>query len=175
MNYETTGEIEEAVVRHFNARKNVIVPNVSWGMFPYELDLCILNNDSLYASEVEIKISKSDLKADAKKNHSHDKNGNYIKYLWFAMPKKLMGCEDLVPENAGILYIDKWGFSKIFRKAIANKLAKKWDYEKAFKLARLGTLRIWDLKRSLRESRDQYRLTREKLKQYEPIIKTVLS
>jgi len=67
------------------------------------------------------KISKSDLKADAKKNHNHDKNGNYIKYLWFAMPKKLMGCEDLVPENAGIIYIDKWGFSKIFRKANVNK------------------------------------------------------
>ena len=41
MNYETTAEMELAVVRHFNARKNVIVPNVSWGMFPYELDLCM--------------------------------------------------------------------------------------------------------------------------------------
>jgi len=174
MNYETTGEIEEAVVRHFGARKNVVVPNVSWGMFPYELDLCILNNDSLYASEVEIKISKSDLKADAKKNHNHDKNGNYIKYLWFAMPKKLMGCEDLVPENAGILYIDKWGFSKIFRKPIANKLAKKWDYEKAFKLARLGTLRIWDLKKSLNENVRQYRLLRESIKEKNETVQKVV-
>jgi len=168
MNYETTAEMELAVVMHFHARKNVIVPNVSWGMFPYELDLCVLNNDSLYASEVEIKISKSDLKADAKKQHHHDKNGNYIKYLWFAMPEKLRGCEELVPENAGILYINKHGFGNVFRKPVVNPMAKKWDYEKAFKLARLGTLRIWDLKRNLGEQARQYHLIRERLEKYEP-------
>ena len=155
MNYETTGEIEEAVVRHFNARKNVIVPNVSWGMFPYELDLCMLNLAGMYASEIEIKISKSDLKADGKKHHCHDKNGNFIKYLWFAMPDKLKGCEDLVPENAGILYINKYGYGKIFRKPVVNPVARKWDYEKAFKLARLGTLRIWSLKRKTRELQER--------------------
>ena len=155
MNYETTGEIELAVVRHFIARKNVIVPNVSWGMFPYELDLCVLNNDSLYASEVEIKISKPDLKADGKKHHNHDVNGNFIKYLWFAMPDKLKGCEYLVPVNAGILYVNKYGYATVFRKPVVNPMAKKWDYEKAFKLARLGTLRIWDLKRKVMDLRER--------------------
>jgi len=165
MNYETTAEMELAVVMHFHARKNVIVPNISWGMFPYELDLCVLNNDSLYASEVEIKISKSDLKADAKKQHHHDKNGNYIKYLWFAMPEKLRGCEELVPENAGILYINKNGFGNVFRKPVVNPMAKKWDYEKAFKLARLGTLRIWDLKRKVIGITKDYQKFRESIKE----------
>jgi len=145
MNYETTKEIEIAVAEFFGVRKNVIVSNVFWGMFPYELDLCILNK-GFYATEVEIKISKSDLKADSKKWHRHDQNYNYIKYLWFAMPEKMKGCEDMVPQNAGIFFVSKNGFVNIFRKPISNKLAKKWDMEKAFKLGRLGSMRTWDLK-----------------------------
>ena len=160
MNYETTKEIEIAIARYFNTRKNVIVPNASWGIFKYELDLCILNTN-MFASEVEIKISKSDLKADSKKKHHHDKNGNYIKYLWFAMPKKMKGCEEFVPENAGILYVNIDGHVSVFRKPTANKNAKKWTYENAFKLARLGTLRIWNLKTEILKLKEEKKKIKE--------------
>ena len=148
MNYETAKEIELVIAKYFGIRKNIIIPNVSHGMFSYEMDLCILSVIGMYATEVEIKISKSDLKADAKKRHHHNsyRNGNLIKYLWFAMPEKLKGNEELVQSNAGILYVNKRGFVSIARKPIANKIAKKWDYKNAFKLARLGTLRMWNLK-----------------------------
>jgi hypothetical protein len=149
MKYETCAEIELAVAHHFGERGYVIVPNVSWGMFMYELDLCALNNVSLYASEIEIKVSKSDLKRDMKKNHHHDRNDNYIKYLWFAMPYKMLGCEEFVPDNAGIMFVHDTGWCEIVRKPKANKFAKKWGIEKAFDLARLGTFRIWTLKRAL--------------------------
>lgn len=151
MNYETTPEVEMAVVRYFGTRKNVVVPNVSWGMFGYELDLCILNCQSFYASEVEIKISKGDLKHDSKKDHHHDRNGNLIRQLWFAMPEKMRGCEEFVPENAGIMFVDRYGRVTCARQPQINKLAKKWTYENAFKLARLGTLRIWNLKEIIKQ------------------------
>jgi hypothetical protein len=148
MNYETSFEIEIAVAHYFGTTTHVIVPNVSWGMFGYELDLCILNNNSFYASEVEIKISKADLKRDSLKRHNHDRNGNLIKSLWFAMPEKLKnkGCDILVPESAGILYVGKNGNVVQDRKPVPSKFAKKWTYADAFKLARLGTLRTWNLK-----------------------------
>jgi len=161
MDYETTREMEVAVARYFNARKNVIVPNVSWGMFKYEMDLCMLNMVSMYASEVEIKVSKADLKADAKKEHHHDSPS--IKYLWFAMPDKMVGCEDLVPENAGIIYINKHGYGRTFRKPKANAVAQRWDFEKAFKLARLGTLRIWDLKEACNKAKRDCQMARKQL------------
>ena len=145
MNFETTYEIEMAITRHIGTKDNVIIPNLSFGLFPYELDLCILNRN-LYASEVEIKISKSDLKADAKKNHHHDRNGNYIKYLWFAMPEKMNCCLDLVPDRAGIYLVDSKGHVRIARKPKQNKLVKRWDYKMAFRLARLGTIRLWAVK-----------------------------
>jgi hypothetical protein len=146
MDYETVGEIEVAVARHFGTRKHVIVPNVSHGMFNYEMDLCMLNLRSMYASEVEIKISKSDLKADAKKVHHHECSS--IRYLWFAMPEKLRNCEEYVPAGAGILLVTTTGYVAEIRKP-AVRPTSKWSYEKAFRLARLGTLRIWNLKQIL--------------------------
>lgn len=149
MNYETSREIEVAVADHFGVQTHTIVPNVSWGLFGYELDLCVLNHRSFYASEVEIKISKGDLKRDGKKHHQHDRNGNAIRFLWFAMPEKLSGCEDLVPEHAGIMLIGKDGRVKIVRKPMGNRAAIKWEPYQAYLLARLGTMRTWTLKRAI--------------------------
>lgn len=145
-NYETAFEIEIAIANHFGKRDHTIVPNVSWGMFPYELDLCILNNRSLYADEVEIKISKSDLKRDLKKAHNHDWNQNLIRRLWFAMPENMSNCIEYVPDRAGIILVSATGSSRIIREPKINKLAKKWTHEQAFKLARLGVLRFWNIK-----------------------------
>lgn len=149
MNYQTCTEIEVAISRHFGITKYVIVPNVSWGMFRYELDLCLLNHRSLYAYEVEIKVSKSDLKRDAAKWHHHNWNYDLIRCLYFAMPEKMRDCADLVPERAGILLVDPKGHVQTLREPKPNPAAKKWTYEQAYKLARLGTMRTWTMKRNL--------------------------
>lgn len=150
MNYTTTPEIEVAVANHFGARTHVIVPNVSWGMFNYELDLVVLNIRSMYASEIEIKISKSDLKRDQQKRHHHD--SNMMKWLWFAIPHDLVRAWELIPDRAGILCVEEDGKVLVLRKPAINTTARKWDYRDAYKLARLGTLRIWDLRRNLNQS-----------------------
>ena len=144
MNYETSAEIEIAIAHHFGVLKCIIIPNLN-GMFYYELDLCILSK-ALYAAEVEIKISKGDLKRDAKKHHCHDWNFDFIKSLWFAMPDKMKGCEEFVPEKAGILFVSTKGKVMEFRKPKINTAAKKWPVEKALALARLGMIRMWNLK-----------------------------
>ena len=146
MNYETTAEMEMAVSYYFGTRRNLIVPNVSWGMFLYEMDLVVLRRDSLYAGEVEIKVSRSDLKRDQKKNHCHDRNRNMIKCLWFAVPEKLSNCLEFVPERAGFLTVASGGRVVVVRKPLANPLARKWSVEDALKLTRLGLLRYWDMK-----------------------------
>ena len=145
-NFETCGEIELAVSDYFGTRTHIIVPNVSWGLFGYELDMCILNEKSMYASEVEIKISKADLKRDGKKWHKHEWNYGYIRQLWFAMPEKMECCTEFVPIDAGVILVDKKGKVRIVRKPKPNVNAKKWPIEQALKLARLGTMRIWNLK-----------------------------
>lgn len=148
MNYQTCSEIEVAISNYFDPRNYVIVPNVSWGMFGYELDLCLLNNKSFYAYEVEIKVSKSDLKKDALKQHHHNWNGNMIRGLYFAMPERMRDCIELVPARAGVLLVSETGSVDKVRECKPES-AKKWNYEDAYKLARLGTLRVWQMKRDL--------------------------
>jgi len=153
----TTREIEVAIAEWLGVRERLTVPNVSWGLNMHECDLLTLNKSG-YASEIEIKVSKSDLKADANKSHLH--RSNRIRYLYFAMPKGMACCEEFVPVQAGIVLVsndgDGYGYKlryrcELVRRPITNKYARKFTPEEISDLARLGTLRIWALKRRILE------------------------
>lgn len=142
-------DIEIAVARLFNPRVNIIVPNITWGMgFDYELDMLILTKSG-YGYEIEIKISKSDFLADMKKRHFHD--SKKIKKFYYAMPDYLLKkCEQHIPDDCGIIGISN-GRATITREAkIRNKF--KFTTTDMLNLARLGTMRIWTLKRIIRDS-----------------------
>ncbi len=143
----TTLEMEIAIMNHFNIRQNIIVPNILWSFFNHEADIIILSK-SKYATEIEIKISKADLKKDKEKNHCHE--SEMIKYLWFAVPKKLTGFAlTEIPEKAGLIevrenkgsvYINK------IREPQLNSNHRKWTDRERTKLAELGCMRILGLK-----------------------------
>jgi len=63
----TTPEMECALAGWFDYRQNLIVPCVYWGVgyYTHECDLLIVSRAG-YVTEVEIKISRSDLRADAR-------------------------------------------------------------------------------------------------------------
>jgi hypothetical protein len=63
-------DIEIAVARFYGVRANLIVPNASWGAGVHECDLLICSNAN-YLTEIEIKVSKGDIKKDLKKRHQH--------------------------------------------------------------------------------------------------------
>ena len=145
MNYETANEIELAIAKFFGIRKYVIVPNVSWGFLQYEADMLILTS-SLYAWEVEIKVSVADLLRDQHKRHSHD--SPYVRRLWFAIPECLESSADHIPFRAGILVVKKNGKVVQCRKPkILN--CRKLSETDSFKIARLGVMRIWSLKEKI--------------------------
>ena len=153
------GEIEFALAQHFGWRANIVVPNVFWGLgFRHELDLMVLR-PSGWATEIEIKTSLSDLKADAKKGHLH--RSKRIKELYFAFPYP----EDLdkwcqhVQENAGILLIKKDRYSGspvvvVHRSAVKNTGARKINPEEKMKLLELAHMRIWSLKHTIMNTKE---------------------
>lgn len=146
-----TLEIEITLASWFGYRQNLIVPNVSWGLNIHECDLFIVSQAG-YATEVEIKISKADLKKDADKPHKHQ--SDLIKNLYFAIPEKLEGCVEYIPERAGIIIVYRLKhhddlFCKVLRKPKPNKTARKLTDEERYIVARLGALRIWGLKSGL--------------------------
>jgi len=145
-------DIEIALARYFNFRTNVIVPNISWGMFNHECDLLLLSPAG-YATEIEIKISKSDLIADKKKLHKH--NDHKIKNLYFAIPTYLRHCIKHIPDKAGIILIDQKKHCEIIRKPRSNKTPYKFTDPDKFLIARLGTMRIWGLKERIEQYKNK--------------------
>ena len=153
----TAADIELAVSKHFGHRTTLMVPNVSWGWgLRYEADMVVIRSG--YAMEIEIKVTAADIVADTKKFHSHD--AKVFRMLWFAVPEALAG-HPRIPAKAGIMaYCQRVyhpGTSseysvptiEVRRAPQINKAATKISDEQRFGLARLGAMRIWDLKTAL--------------------------
>ncbi len=144
----TTLEMEIALAKFFNPRTNLIIPNVSWGMFNHECDLIIVGKSGLIR-EIEIKISKLDLLAEKKKRHEH--KDKMISRLYFAIPEKLLPYIEHIPSHAGILSVSrfrKYYRTKIIRPAKTIGKYKLSDTDR-FQLMRLSNLRIWGLKEKI--------------------------
>ncbi len=142
----TTLEIELAVSRFFDERRHLMVPNVSWGLGLHECDMLIVTKNG-YANEVEIKINRYDLRADGKKRHQH--KSNLIKRLFFAIPAELLEFQGYIPERAGVLVANGTGWVRLIRPAQINKQAKPLNPEQILCLGRLASMRIWSLKETL--------------------------
>ena len=155
--------MEIALASWFDYRVNLIVPNVYWGfdLDMHECDLLIVSKAG-YMTEVEIKISKADLKKDREKLHGHR---NYrIKYLYFAVPEKLEAAAlEFAPERAGIITVrDEDNIPGVYpyhpkckriRAPTRIKNVSKMTDRERYKVARLGALRIWSLKQKVIDAR----------------------
>jgi hypothetical protein len=154
-----TSDVEFAVARYFNPRINLIVPNVYWGLgFSYELDLLICSPAG-YCTEVEIKVVKSDIKAEEKKSHRHD--SKKIRRFFYAVPDYIQDCEYL-PMDCGLITVDKNLFCKTIRAPRVNKIARPLREDEYITLLKLGCMRIWTLKETLADIRRRRELQRTK-------------
>lgn len=70
----------------FNQRSDIMVPNVSWGLLPYEADFVSVSRSG-YMTEVEIKRSFQDFKKDFTKEHNHDDERVYRFY--YCVPESI--------------------------------------------------------------------------------------
>lgn len=142
-----TIEMELALSSYFSPKQNLVIPNVSWGFGIHECDLLVMTKTK-YLYEVEIKVSKADLIKDKDKYHSHI--SNKIRKLYFAIPEELEQHVEHIPERAGIILVGKYTnghtWCRKLREARVNNIAPKIGIDDAYKLARLGSLRIWSLK-----------------------------
>ena len=160
----TTFEIEIALMKYIGPRKNIVIPNVSWGFNMHECDLLVVSGAG-YLTEVEIKISAADLKKDVGKTHGHW--DDRIKYLYFAIPEKLKTHTEYIPQRAGVLLVnDKKRVVKI-RDAVKNKNCMKMSSAELITLYRLGCLRILSLCENVKNWRDNYYYIKKELEKYE--------
>lgn len=167
-----------AQIDNFNLRRNIVVPNVSWGLLEYEADFVSLSKSG-YLTEVEIKRSWEDFRKDFKKKHLHD--DPRISYFYYCVPKsiankvidalyvvepfdcgwckyKITGIKEGVPTNAGLITYDnhdwegnecEWIGIDFIAYAGRRKAARKLTDQEQLKLAHLGCMRLWDLKKKI--------------------------
>ncbi len=153
----TVKEIQQGIVSCgiWNFRQNIFIPNVSWGLLPYEADMLIMDKSG-YVTEIEIKRSWEDLMADFKKEHSHDAVQVYR--LYFCIPEGLVErfCEwyekyyiDGGTMNFGLLSYNELGeVKKRGGCGYAEQMSRrKLFIEERLQLARLGCMRLWNSKK----------------------------
>lgn len=150
------GHMEVAVAKLIGWRQHTIVPNVSWGLgLRHEADMLVLDKSNRL-TEVEIKISKSDLKADLSKRHGHA--SSIISRLVYAVPDDLVEiASQILPNSVGIISVRWDGYigafkAKWVRNCKHNK-TRRPDDKQIIKMAQLGCMRIWSLKERLIESK----------------------
>lgn len=171
----TAREIARSLHLHvFNGRHLVVVPDCQWT--GHECDLLVVRRD-LRLVDVEIKISRSDLKADAGK----DKWFDFSPWRWgqertktprthppkiwkhyYAMPSEMWKDElaECIQPTSGILFIrdrDTHPLVTVRRQAKPNREAKAIDAEDVCDIARLSSDRMW---RAFNEI-DEWRRERE--------------
>lgn len=172
---DTTLTIEQIVnalahSAYFNCRRNVVVPNVSWGLLMYEADFVSMTKAGIL-TEIEIKRSWQDFRKDFEKKHQHD--DPRVSYFYYCVPKSIAekvmdalyvmepgangktlitGIKEGVPINAGLIVYECYDcfgrecVSITFRTTAGRrKAARKLFETEQFKLAHLGCMRIWDL------------------------------
>ncbi len=159
-----TLDIEIALLEDCKFNQNIVVPNVADGIIRYfgkqpnrtweklhECDILKVTKAG-YATEYEIKISKSDFKADFKKKHNHE--SKFIKQLYYVVPFELLEfAKEYVPKDAGLAYAKNDKIHYVINAPIREN-AFKWTNEEMFKLAKLGAMRIYNLKRNIAKLRN---------------------
>lgn len=157
-----TIDIELAIMRDFKFTQNIIVPNItnSMNVLPFETDMLVLTKAG-YATGFEIKVSKSDLKADFKKKHQvrindllegkrwFEKYYKKFKNFYYIVPEDLLqDALELVPEPLGVCYVSNMngriGFAR--SRTLFNY---KWSEAEMVNIMRLGTMRVYSLKKAL--------------------------
>ena len=133
---------------------DLMVPNVSYGLLSYEADFIIMTPNG-YLTEIEIKRSFEDFKADFKKEHRH--NDEKIYHFYFCVPeiildkvKSYLDKTYLYPSNIpalltynelGYITKQKYGYSGAYR----NEKPRKLFLEEQLKLAKLAAFRYWSI------------------------------
>lgn len=152
----TEASIQDALTARgalFDFRKYATVPNVSWGLFSalgHEADLLCLSKSGCF-HEVEIKVSKSDLRADKKKRYRLiGREPAAVRFRWYAVPwtlAKVALAE--VDSKFGVVEIDVNGKAKVLRRPKSNREARKPTQAEIVQFLRLGVMRMWSRRKAV--------------------------
>ena len=142
----------------FNPRTDIMVPNLSFGLLNHEADIAIINKSG-YLTDIEIKRSLDDLKADFKKKvfHKDDKVRNFCYCLPLSIKDKATEVFDTHQEEIKtvygteeykmptVLWYNENGVIKVEWGLFNVNKSRKLFLEEREKIAKLMSMRYWNL------------------------------
>lgn len=163
-------QIEDTIVRRYcNTREDIIIPNLSWGLLPYEIDLAVIKPNG-YMTEYEIKRSYSDLVADFKKAIYH--NDERVKYFHYVLPIGIkdkavaLFDEHMHDESYKAVFGSRYPSCLFYNERAQFVSQTSWDnllcgnhrklyLEEQLTVARLVSIRYWTMRQKIDDSRRQ--------------------
>lgn len=118
----TERDAQRVLARHFDPYQQTVVPNCYFA--GGEMDLLVVSKAG-YLIEVEIKLSRSDWKADAAKSKWSMPERRFVSRFYYAVPPELCPAAppEWVPPTCGILHLLE--FVREHRKAERMRAAPK--------------------------------------------------
>jgi hypothetical protein len=172
------GKVARILARNTFRDALCVLPNSMWT--GDEIDLLVVPA-CLRVVDVEIKISRADLKADAKKERWWRRPPYqdvapapvvYPRHVWkhyFALPVDVWKHEllEFVQPISGVLVVHDsrgrhglnghmYGSVECVKRATPNRFAEQLDAAALREIARLASLRMWDAYRDLDRARDDH-------------------
>lgn len=172
------GKVGRILARNTFAKALCVLPNSTWT--GDEIDLLVVP-PCLRCVDVEIKVSRADLRADRNKARWWRQPGQsrgggppapiaYPKHVWkhyYAMPVDIWHADllDIIWPQSGVLLVSEsrgahglngyaYGDVECVQRATPNKAAKPLGPHQIHAVARLASLRMWDTYRDLERVRD---------------------
>lgn len=143
-------EINLSIVTYVGGwRKCVIVPNVSWGMLNYEADLLAMSLKG-YLYEFEIKRSWQDFLKDFTKSRCAH-NSDLVSRFYYVLPEKIKDRAlnylrmKFGEQHPAVLIYTEGRYLYLAGGQPKRRGARPLSMSNQFALARLGTMRYWNL------------------------------
>jgi hypothetical protein len=145
-----TIDIELAIMKTYDFKRNLIVPGITamMGLMDFEVDMFLLTKSNM-GWGFEIKTTMGDLMKDLNKPH-FGKIEYYrkFKFFYYVVPQGLESkAEKVIPDFCGLSVIK----DGIIWPVVPSRLLGnyKWTDQERYNIARLGAMRIYNLKRKI--------------------------
>lgn len=119
----STGEIQRLICQSETLKFNLPCENVKYLFSDWEIDVLSLNKSD-YLTEFEVKVSRSDFKADSKKRkwqfYERKVETMISNYFYYACTNGLISVNE-IPVFAGLLYVTNDGIETIKKAPLLHK------------------------------------------------------
>lgn len=130
-NKPTVREIQKCIYSLYKTKGYKYFSSNSFGLGEFEVDFVGVHPENMFCVEFEIKMTKSDFRADFKKKNKHEllKKGLWpVNQFFFVAPRGVLSSKD-IPRHLGLITVDKIPMYRDIVKKNYTRSVKYYKYD----------------------------------------------